>query len=220
MHSMFRKSRRPQTGVSLVSLMVGLALSLLCVVVAMHTYRVTVLNSRHASVVARGQNISAALTLQIPKLLPQAGWGLNVAEETPGGRLNTDLVLLSSATFQAGRLSGTTRSIGSASLTGNALIWATAIEGSVQCRALVTTAARGLELLGPKACANAAAATGIDWDSPVTLAPAEAASSLGFSVRTTACWPFGGRHARESVEFSFHGAFEDVPPTCIPNITG
>ena len=137
------------------------------------------------------RNITAALTVQLPKLLPQAGWGMNVDEETPGGRLNTDLVLLSNATFQTGRLSGNAQVIGGASSAGNALVWATAIDGAVQCRALVATTAQGLQLLGPKSCANAAAAAGSDWGPAVSLAPADAASSLGFSVRTASCWPFG-----------------------------
>lgn len=209
-----------QHGFSLVSLMVGIALSLVCVVAALHTYRASVLNGRSAATHARASNATAALALQISKLLPQAGWGMGAAEANPGGKANTDLVLLQEASATTRQLGGQLVSIASGSQAGNAMVWATALEGSVQCRALVIDPARGVELWGPQACTSAVAGHLAQWEQKVTLVAPDVLPRLQLQTTVGSCWPFGGGLARESVQVRVTGTSYALAPTCLPNIQG
>lgn len=213
-----RSSLRRQQGMSLISLMVGLVLSLICAVAALHAYRATVLNSRAAAVASRAHNVSASLSLQVGKLLSQAGYGMNGTDTNPGGKVDTDLVLLANASLTNGRLSGTPTPISTTSQTGTALVWSTALGGTTNCYALVAGRGVGMQLLGPQACANAAAATSATWADKTPLVSAEVFPDMSFQAVVADCWPFGGSDLRHSVNVTVLGARSALPATCVLNI--
>lgn len=211
-------SQRGPRGFSLVSLMVGITLALICAVAALHVYRTSVLNARLAATNARSGSVAAALALQTAKLLAQAGWGMGAGLSIPGGRINTDLVLLSGASANGGQLGGSTVAIGTTPQTGNALIWASALGGTIQCRALLLDAARGPELWGPQDCASAVAALAANWTQRTPLAATNVLTSPQFQVSMGTCWPFGGGLSRPGAQVQVTGTPYALPATCLPNI--
>lgn len=211
-----------QRGISLVSLMVGLALALICVIVAMHTYRVSVLATRDASVSAKTYNATAALSIQLQKLLPQAGWGIGATATPPGGRANVDFVLLQGASATQNSLGGTAVVVGSVSAQGNALVWATKIDGSVKCYAIVSEATAGVILRGPQDCVDAATAAAGNWTTSVLLVAPDVFPQLAFSAAISRCWPYGGASAaaaKDSVQVSVTGTRYALPQPCLTNIS-
>lgn len=207
-----------QRGGSLVSLLVALVLSMLSIVAAMHAYRTTVVNARLANLNAREQSVAATLSVQLNKLLPQAGWGLRANEEIPGGRLNVDLVLLEGASFSKGMLSGSLKVLADAPQVGTALVWATAIEGGMQCFALASGPGKGLSLMGPKNCADANSALSTPWDNAAQLVPVDVYADLQLQVQMAECWPFGGSMTRRSPQVELLGTRNELAPSCLANI--
>lgn len=209
---------RLQRGFTLVSLLVGMLLSVLCALTAMQVWRVSVLNSTSSHASAEQQSISAALSVQLPRLVSQAGWGMGAGNATPGGTLGQDLVLLQGATFTGGVLSGSPVSAGSGSSVGNALIWSSSVSGAVTCSALVAQPATGLSLLGPMPCTNAAGAASASWSASTLLAGAEGLPPLLFNVSSASCWPYGEEAGRPSATLSVTGPAPALPGVCLLNI--
>jgi len=183
--------RQTQGGVSLVSLMVGLTLSMISVVAIMMAYK-GVVHSGNA-VVANTTRVSQGVSLAVstPRLLQQAGWGMGASATPVGAAANTDLVLLSSSTLNNTSLTGTAATIASAQSTGTALIWDTKITNVVKCWALVS-AGGGLSLLGPADCTAASNWAQVTWGSRTDLAPPDSFTGLTFAVAKGNCWPYGG----------------------------
>ncbi|BAL97117.1 hypothetical protein [Rubrivivax gelatinosus] len=208
-------------GVSLVSLLVAMALSLICLVTALQAYRAVVLGSRGTGTAARVTGTASALEIQLARLLPAAGWGIGGGSATPGGTLNQHLVLLANATLSGSNsLSGSTQTLSATAHAGNAIVWATAIDGSLACSALISRAAQGLQLLGPKPCSTAQSALNSNWDEVVTLVPQGVFPDLGFTVGTAQCWPYGGPLKRASASVQLSGVRATLPAVCLPNIRG
>lgn len=221
MHMPVRRTHPAQQGMSLISLLVGLALALVCVVAAMHTYRVSVLNTRTAMASARTYNATAALSLHMNKLMPQAGWGLGATEPVPGGRVNVDFVLLQGAKATGPELEGDTVAVSATGQKGNGFVWSTAIDGSTKCYAMVFESPAGVTLRGPLACVNALTASDATWPAPVVLVAPEVFSALSFTASLSTCWPYSGAtalSARESVQVQISGARHPLPNLCLANV--
>lgn len=207
-------------GMSLVELMVGIALSMMTVLAAMTAYKALINNSLSSSANSKTQNVGATLSVQLSKLLPQAGWGVGAAAAAPGGTVDQDVVLLTGASLSGSALSGTASAIGAAAGTGNAIVWDSAISGTLQCSALLIPSAGSLILLGPIACAKAAVWSTLSWTTSAGLLPADSLPGAAFAAQKSNCWPYasvaGGQSA---IKVSLTGVMSTATAVCLTNIT-
>ena len=208
-------------GFSLISMLVGLALSMIAMMTLMAGYRQVVLNAQ--TQVRSGQSRAevASTLLTTAQLVQQAGWGVAPTATPPGGTANTDIVLLSAAAVGGGSMSGTAVSITSTTAAGNALVWDTAIAGTTQCHALVAGAG-GVGRYGPVNCTNASGWASLAWGDGVTLIQGQSlASTPQFRTQIVSCWPFGtgpgGPQVATRVDLVGFGS--STPSLCLPNIS-
>ena len=179
--------RRALRGMTLVSLMVGTALSLLVVAAMLLVFRSVVRTTVQAR---QGAGLDAQRT---SALLAAGAWMQEAGFGVADARAGQQLLVLSNARLQDGRLAGDVAS--GAPRGGNALVWEARVEGVLQCRGLYAPAAGGLQRLGPVPCADgvAAAWSTLAW-SPAVVADAEGAAAL-FELELLgeagACGPFG-----------------------------
>lgn len=169
-----------QRGITLISLMTGLAISMILVLATLMLFQRIVRTTTDARVDARDDAQRNAAFLSMNIALQEAGYG--VASAAAG----THLVVLSGAELSGASLSGTSVAVGQ---TGNAVVWTENTAGATQCSALLASAQTGLHKLGPVACANAAAFAGLTWtDLPLSAAPV---ASAAITWAGEPCTPFG-----------------------------
>ncbi|SDS65057.1 hypothetical protein SAMN05216198_2434 [Halopseudomonas litoralis] len=136
-----------QRGISLISLMVGLLVSLLAVMGMMALYRTVMHTTAESGAYARLSSERSAALLGAHAYLQEAGFGMEGA--APGA----DLIVCTSNTSQ-GQLRG---SDCAPSGRGNLLLWrllGVDENAGVQCAGLLITAAGALEHLQPQSCAG------------------------------------------------------------------
>lgn len=149
---------RRQKGVSLLSLMIGLLISMIAILGMMSLFSTAVKNTTQSSRDARitGERTSGLLVASMH--LQSAGYGVTNTNRAD------HLLLLSSATFSNKRISGTT--IGGDG-TGNALVWMNNPGAQNQCTGLYAPAGadeKGLYELTAKNCTSITDAIGSDWE--------------------------------------------------------
>ncbi len=199
--------------------MVGLTLAMLTTIAALYAYKSSVVNAVSTKANSMSQNISAALAVQLTRLLPQAGWGVGAGASPPGGAVNVDLVLLSGALLDGKRLAGSAISISSTASVGNAVVWRDALSGVSRCSALIVPAGGGLLMLGPVECVNAAAWSSLQWAAQTPLLPAEALPDASFSVLKTNCWPYSAIPGSQGVaQVTLTGSRSVASSACLTNI--
>lgn len=207
-----------QRGTSLISLMVGLAMSMVTTLGLLFAYKGLVTNTKEVAASSQRSNQSAALAVALGRMIQQAGWGQGVTATPPGGAADTDLVLLAGAGVNQGHLAGTPLSLGIVPQTGNAVVWDTQVNGSQQCSALVVISG-GLMLLGPVGCSNAASWADIDWSAGTPLAPSGSFGALSLSAARGSCWPYGGGPGVQSaVVLQVLGLSSSASSYCLSNI--
>jgi len=188
-------TRSRQGGESLISLMVGLLLSMVVALAMLSMYKVSARYGGQAGQDAAADAQLTAALLRTGLAVQDAGYGIASAS------LGTQLVVLSGAALNGRALSGSTVATGSS---GNAVLWAMNTTGTAQCAGLLFKATNGggggLFFLGPVACSTGSVS---DWSSLSWTAtrwadrPAYQASNtynqtaISFSVASTACKPFG-----------------------------
>lgn len=138
-----------QRGVSLISLMVGLVVSLVAVMGMMALYRTVVHTTAESASYARLSADRSAALLAAHGYLQAAGFGM----ERAAAGTNVALCAVNSP---GGQLRG---SACSATGRGNLLLWRLA-DGAVRCAGLHITATGGLEFLQPQACAGGLTSAG------------------------------------------------------------
>ncbi|MES2715722.1 MAG: hypothetical protein V4795_08155 [Pseudomonadota bacterium] len=175
---------------SLVSLMVGMLMLMGSAGALMVSYRSVVQNGVAASANAKRSTEVASGLLAAMFELRQAGFGQGASNAKPGGAVNVNLVLLNGAAMSGASLAGAAQAVGTTVVSGNALVWDTGINGSVQCSALVGTAAGALLRLGPVPCAQASAWGSLNWGSPTQIITI-GAGAVSMQVQKTSCWPYG-----------------------------
>lgn len=175
-------ARRPR-GVTLVSLMTGLAVSMVLVLATLMLFQRMV----RASSAARGDALAdaqrSAAFLAAGMAVQEAGFGIAAPQA------GTHLVVLSGAALNGGTLSGSPVGEGTE---GNAVVWAEAASGTTRCTALLSPTGSGqggLRRLGPAPCADATAWAGLAWTAAV-LSDAPAAP-VALAWQAGACRPFG-----------------------------
>lgn len=172
-----------QSGITLISLMVGLTISMIVVLAMLATYKTTVAIAVDAGEGAKlnGQISTGVLAAEIN--LQSAGFG---ADDPAYG---TNLVVLTSAAF------GDTRALSQGSSaaaggSGNAVVWdsATTPGGARQCGLLIHPASGGL-LYSTASCSAASGWNTINWPSPTVLI--QDIATVRISTTTGECHPFG-----------------------------
>lgn len=181
-----RADRDAQRGAGLISLLVGIVISMLIMLAMMTLYRDTI----HAAVgagqdaSADGQRASGLLAAQIQ--LQGAGFGL----ATPA--LGTDLIVLGNATFDNGtqRLNG---SVAAAGVDGNAIVWSfdTRNGAGVQCSGLYAPAGGGLQRLLPTPCAAGTQWASTTWTTSTLVTDTRPVTFAAAATDATGCQPFG-----------------------------
>ena len=211
-----------QKGISLISMMIGLLLASLVMLAMMFAYRAVVRNGMQAIINGRMATESAGSLLVAESSLQQAGWGIGASLAPPGAAANTDVVLLSGATYNGSALTGAVQTITSSPASGNAIVWDESLNGYEECSALVASG-NGLQKLGPVACGNAASFSGLSWSNPVMLVQAGVLSAPAtFAVSRMTCWPFSAAPngaAQNVVQVTIGGIGLSSPSVCLVNVT-
>ena len=185
-----------QRGITLISLMTGLAISMVLVLATLMLFQRMVRATTAARIDAQADAQRSAAFLSAGIAAQEAGYGIDAAQA------GTHLVVLTNAALADSALSGTPASLGA---TGNAVVWAenaTGATGDPLCSALLAPSLSdkgGLRKLGPVTCANAAAFSTLEWttalpllDAPTTpVADPPTAPLVAITWRAAACTPFG-----------------------------
>ena len=184
-----------QRGITLISLMTGLAISMVLVLATLMLFQRMVRATTAARIDAQADAQRSAAFLSAGIAAQEAGYGIDAAQA------GTHLVVLTSAALADSALSGTLASPGDI---GNAVVWAENATGTPQprCSALLAPSLSdkgGLRKLGPVPCDNAAAFATLAWTTALPLldaptapdADAPAAPLVAITWRAAACTPFG-----------------------------
>lgn len=175
------RSIKSQSGVSLISMLVGITISLITALAMLTLFRHSIkITADTTQISKQDAERTSAMTIA-PILLQDAGFGINNA------RVNDNIIALKGAAFSASKLSGTVATSGE---TANALVWLRNLGTNFQCSALFAVPGKGLLLLGPINC------TGLSTWSTASWASAKPLASLGtfnFVLSNTAgtCSQFG-----------------------------
>ena len=219
-----------QRGITLISLMTGLAISMVLVLATLMLFQrmVRATTAARSDAQADAQRTAAFLSAGIAA--QEAGYGIDAAQA------GTHLVVLTNAALADSALSGTPASLGA---TGNAVVWAENATGTPQprCSALLAPSLSdkgGLRKLGPVPCDNAAAFATLAWTTALPLldaptapdADAPAAPLVAITWRAAACTPFGiaaGTGAPEKVLLTLTAAnsngVELESSQCLANVS-
>lgn len=178
---------------SMVSLMVGLLLSITGAVSLMSLYRGIVGQTVQSRQRANQDGGFAAATLSAQMELQNAGYG--IGNSSARAAPNTDLVMLSGAALDGdGNLGGSAQTIATGStVSGNAIVWGSRPASAYECSALLVQNA-GLKLLRASgSCSAATQWNTLTWTQIAELIPAGGiiGSATLFRVDKTQCWPYG-----------------------------
>ena len=181
-----------QRGITLISLMTGLVISMVLVLATLMLFQRMVRASTAARIDAQADAQRSAAFLSAGIAAQEAGYGIDAAQA------GTHLVVLTSAALADSALSGTPASLGA---TGNAVVWAENATGARRCSALLAPSGSGqggLRKLGPVPCADASAFATLAWrtelplmDAPTTpVADPPTAPLVAITWRDATCTPF------------------------------
>ncbi|WP_109513859.1 PilW family protein [Pseudomonas ovata] len=212
-----------QRGFNLISLMVGMALSLISILAMLTLYRNMVSVSVDSMQSARQDGQIAAALLTVQDELSNAGFRVPPATSA--------IKLLKSAALTNGTLSGTGVTSFSTEQTGNALVWMyrTATSASYQCAGLLAEEDRRydpppirLVRLQTSTCTSLNQSTG--WTATPLI---ERGQTMDFfKVVKAACWPYGKVVAPQRLQVSIMAQTSTVDTSntapyatvCLPNI--
>jgi Tfp pilus assembly protein PilW len=171
-----------QRGMSLVSLMVGLVVSLVATVGLLSVYHNSLVVTTSAIKSSTNDSQLASLLLRTGASIEDAGYGIASAS------FGTQMVTLSGAVLTGTTLTGT---VAAAGATANAIVWATHSGATTQCAGFVAPPmpTGGLVYLQPTTCANAAAWSALAW--PSTTVAGQSTAPIYFTVTQQTCEPYG-----------------------------
>lgn len=182
-----------QQGFNLVSLMVGVSLSMISILALLSLYKNLIGVSVQSIQDSRQDGQIAAAVLTAQRELLNAGFRVDA---TP-----VQIVLLNDASLSNGTLSGTPRAIDAATsttpATGNAMVWTykPTATGSAVCAGLLMKKDTGketgtlLRLQGATNCALVSQWSTTTWTSTPLIEANQPAAF--FSAFYSPCWPFG-----------------------------
>lgn len=207
-----------QRGATLVSLMVGMMISLIVVTAMMLVFRSVSQSTVQARRDAHGDDQLTSALLSAGIVLQDAGFGIQSAA------LGTHLMVVNGALLAAnGTLSGNVVASGSPR-TGNALLWQQNIGGALQCAGLYSPATGGLQRLQPVACTQLTSSWNTAaWGTSVLADTATAAITLAIDelAAGAACGPFGipeaAGHVRASLRANNSNGAAFTSSQCLVN---
>ena len=186
-----------QRGTTLISLMIGLAISMIVVLATMMLFQRTSRVTGEARRDAQADAQRSAAFLAANMALQEAGYGINAAQT------GTHLVVLRGAQLTGTALTGTPVAVGATD--GTAVVWAENTTGTTRCSGLLASNGNepaGLRKLGPATCTDASNFAAVAWSSqalsktPVTFKwEAASCSSFGIAPITPASTPASGAGA-------------------------
>ena len=186
-----------QRGTTLISLMIGLAISMIVVLATMMLFQRTSRVTGEARRDAQADAQRSAAFLAANMALQEAGYGINAAQT------GTHLVVLRGAKLIGTALTGTPVAVGATD--GTAVVWAENTTGTTRCSGLLASNGNepaGLRKLGPATCTDASNFAAVAWSSqalsktPVTFKwEAASCSSFGIAPITPASTPASGAGA-------------------------
>jgi len=183
------RGKTAQRGVTMLSLMIGLAISLIATVGLLSVYQGAVHTTVNAQQRTTTDSQLAGVLMRAAASAEDAGYG--IASPTYA----THLIAINGAALSAGKLSGTAVTAASLPATAaNAVVWATVNSASVtQCSGFYMSAAVGLEYLNPTTCTDATAWSTLSWvATPVTgTGLLTSPVSVSFTIAQTSCAPYG-----------------------------
>lgn len=175
-----------QNGISLISLMIGLAISMIVILGMLAVYKTTIKVTATAGrgATTDGQRLSALFASQT--LLQEAGFGIN------GAALGSDLLVLTGAALGAdNKLTGASAGT-AAPLAGNAIVWGTKAGADYKCNGLYAPAAGGLVRLPAVTCAQASSWASVVWTPVVVVTDTRVvAITLSPAAARGGCKSFG-----------------------------
>jgi len=171
-------AHRTQRGMSLISLMAGLLISMIAILAMMGLFNGTLKNTLAAVQDSRLTSERSSGVLITSVLAQSAGFG--IASATP----QQHLLLLNNATVVDGRLRGT-----STSQQGNALLWETQLADGTYCAGIfapTTETERGLYELPARRCSSLSNTLDTAWQARALITdrkPGAASFNILFSLR-------------------------------------
>lgn len=171
---------RRQRGISLVSLMVGLVISLTATLGLLSVYRNALQVTTVATVSTTNDSQLASLLVRTGASLEDAGYGIT------GNAFGTQLIAISGAALNGNTLTGT---VAAANTAVNAVVWTMATGATTQCAGFYAPSTGGLVYLSPITCTDATGWNTARWF-PATVAP-QSSSAILFTVAQQSCAPYG-----------------------------
>lgn len=150
---MLSRSIKAQSGISLISLMVGITISLITSVAMLTLFRHSIKIAADTKAMSQQDGERTSAMTIAPILLQDAGFGINDAD------VDTNIIAIKGAALAANKLTGTTVSAGEKA---NAIIWQRKLGATTECSALFA-ADKGLQKLGPVNCASLATWGNLTW---------------------------------------------------------
>lgn len=145
-----------QRGMTLISLMIGLTISMIVILGLLAVYKTTIgvtVRAGHGAS-TDGQRLSALLSSQT--LLVEAGFGIE------GAALGRDLIVLTGANLAGnGQLTGTAGT--AASIRGNAIVWGAKVGDEYKCSGFYAPPDGGLVRLTAVTCTQASNWGSLTW---------------------------------------------------------
>lgn len=185
-------------GVTLISLLVGMAISMMVILAALGLFQRMVKTTVEARKDAQFNAQRNASFVSAGLLVQSAGFGIVDAVWGKHGMLLQNLV------WDAGSLKLTGQN--STDGQGNAVVWSDNISGVSQCRLLWSPAqVGGLRMLGPVACTDATNWASLPWGTPYSLDRVPQGTITLVQSKAT-CAPFGIGPATDQVWLAFNAS--------------
>jgi hypothetical protein len=201
------RSIKSQRGISLISLMVGVTISLITAVAMLTMFRHAIKITADTTKMSKQDGERSSAMTIAPMLLQDAGFGINNAA------VGSNIVALSGATLTGATLAGT-----AGGANANAVVWRHQTGATLQCSALLATPEKGLSLLGPITCAALADWSTASW----TAQPLASLGTFNFILTTTPCTQYGyASNGQATVKISSDNAINKPinSLSCLSNLT-
>lgn len=226
--------KRPQRGFNLISLMIGMTLSLISILAMLALYKNMVgISVRSIQDAQQDGQVSAGfLTAQLE--MRNAGFGMDLP-------ISNSIVLLAGATLTSGTLRASNSYTPPVDNTGNALIWVSKVSTTADatCSGLLVQSGQLVHLKAASSCRAITDWGTTTWTQTTLVAgpknPADDASygnlqpASFFRTESAQCWPYGKTDtltshlkvimtASISAKDSDGNAVKSVSEVCLPNI--
>lgn len=152
---MLSRSIKAQSGISLISMMVGITISLITSVAMLTMFRHSIKIAADTRVMSQQDGERTSAMTIAPILLQDAGFGINDAD------VDSNMIAIKDAAFTGNKLTGNKAGAGEKA---NAIIWRRNLGAGMECSALFAAADKGLQKLGPVNCASLAAWGNLTWN--------------------------------------------------------